>query len=70
MTTYTLLFKEPDEELFDVLPKAYEAGSSDSAVRAAAADMQKAGTYVAIPARSFDPVRIEIETNPRVKVVH
>lgn len=69
MTTYVVLFKEPNEDLFDVLDKRYEAGSGNAAVRAAAGDMQKQGTYVAIPERSWEPTRIEIETNPRVKVV-
>ena len=68
-TEYTVLHKLAAEDDYGVLPKTYEGSSSTAAVRAAAADVQQAGTYVAIPTRSFDPVNIEIETNPRVKVV-
>lgn len=76
MTSYTILYKpEPAANSatpatgWEVLGKTYDAVSNVAAVRAAAADAQKSGSYVAIPTRSFDVVRIEIETNPRVKVV-
>ena len=76
MTTYTILHK-PDQPTngssgqsgWQKLPKEYEAASNTAAVRAAAAETQKPGAYVAIPSRSFEVIRIEIETNPRVKVV-
>jgi hypothetical protein len=77
VTAYTVLYKpEPVANAasgvpsgWQVLDKTYDATSNVSAVRAAAAESQKSGSYVAIPSRSFDVVRIEIETNPRVKVV-
>jgi hypothetical protein len=80
VTTYVLLHRVAQDALdadaktaasasWAPLPKTYEAASNTAAVRAAAADVQQPGEYVAIPARSFDPVTIEIETNPRVKVV-
>lgn len=78
MTTYTILYK-PESPTNGVtaaasagwqkLPKEYEAGSNTAAVRLAAAETNKGGSYVAIPVRSFEVIRIEIETNPRVKVV-
>lgn len=76
MTQYTILYKAEQAANaaggasgWQVLDKTYDATSNLTAVRAAAGDSQKSGSYVAIPSRSFDIVRIEIETNPRVKVV-
>lgn len=78
MTTYTVLYK-PEQVSNNVsgaspmrwerLPKEYEAASNTAAVRAAAVETNKGGYYAAIPVRSFEVIRIEIETNPRVKVV-
>lgn len=69
MTSYIVLHKLDEDVKFTVLPKQYEAASSTSAVRAAGIDIEEGGQYVAIPVRSFEIVTIEIETNPRVKVV-
>lgn len=78
MTSYTVLYKPMTSgqnsasgapQGWQALPKPYEAASNLAAVRAAAADTQKAGFYAAIPVRSFEIVTIEIETNPRVKIV-
>jgi hypothetical protein len=69
MTRYVLLFKDGTSDDYGVLAKRYEAASNVSAIRAAAADVQKPGTYVAIPERSFETIVIEIDTDPRVKVV-
>jgi hypothetical protein len=69
MTSYVILHKLDSDDDYGVLAKRYSAASNTAAVRAAAADVQQAGSYVAIPERSFEVVRIEIETNPRVKVV-
>lgn len=69
MTSYVILHKLKADDDYGVLAKRYDAASGNSAVRAAAADVQQGGQYVAIPARSFEIVTIEIETNPRVKVV-
>ena len=78
MTQYTILYKAASAQQlassggqsgWQVLDKTYDAASNVSAIRAAAADSNKSGSYVAIPSRSFDVVRIEIDLNPRVKVV-
>lgn len=78
MTTYKIFFRAPantsnavsgDANAWTLLTKTYDAGSGDAAAKAAALDHNKPGQYAAIPARSWDPVKLEIETNPRVKVV-
>jgi hypothetical protein len=69
MTTYKVLYLEPDAAKYELLPKTFDASSAPSAAKAAALDSEQPGQYVAIPARSWDPLNIEIETNPRVKVV-
>ena len=68
-TKYVVLYKATTEDKYERLPQDVEAAGAVAAVRAAAADTQEGGIYVAIPERSFDPITIEIETNPRVKVV-
>lgn len=77
MTSYIVLYKPdpgqnsqtPGSTGWQQLDKTFDATSDNAAVRAAAADWRKPGYYVGIPARSFDPVRIEFEAQPRVKVV-
>jgi hypothetical protein len=69
MTTYVILFKEANEDDYGVLKDRVDAASTSAAVRVAAGNVQRSGMYVAIPARSFDPVNIAIDTTPRVQVV-
>lgn len=76
MTNYTILFKAPvavnatgGQPGWELLATTYDAASNTAAIRAAAAATEKPGTYVAIPTRSFEQVSIEIDLNPRVKVV-
>jgi hypothetical protein len=53
----------------------HEAHSASAAIRAYAARAQKAGTldhytdFVAVPARSWQPVTVKIETEEHVRVI-
>ena len=76
MTKYAILYRAKDADAADWrrLPGTIEAASGSSASRAAAQKLHAEtgsadGDFVAIPERSWDPITIEIETNPRVKVV-
>jgi len=69
MTSYVVLRRGEDEDAWTPLSKEYSASSAASAAKAAALAVEIPGEYVAVPARSWDPIKLEIVTNPRVKVV-
>lgn len=61
-TEYVLLGREGDGRWTE-RPERIVASSTESAIRQAG----KAGEWVAIPARSFRPVTVEVETVERVR---
>lgn len=67
MTQYVVLYndKTDDEDVWQFL------GHFDgpNAAKQAALKHGHEGHYVQLPARSWAPVRLQVETNPRVKVV-
>ena len=65
-TLYVVLFNDDGDKLMWQNLGAFEG---TTAARQAALKHGKDGSYVAVPARSWDPVALAIETNPRVKVV-
>lgn len=54
-----------DTKAYEPIAAAVEAHSSGDALRQA---VKETGTYVAVPARSFDPTHVTIETQTVVKV--
>ena len=68
-TLYKVLYRAKSGDDWQVSPETFDAASAASAARAAAAKVQQAGEYVAVPARSWDPITVEIETKTHVKVV-
>lgn len=75
-TTEYVILRQTQEEgpnqrsTYEVLPGSIEAGAAPEARRRAAereyADTGATdGVYVAVPARSFEPVSLTIETRPR-----
>lgn len=59
---------ESDSGTFGLIgPKAVPAPSAEAAIRRVAQE-RGAGTYVAIPVRSFRPVTVEVETQKVVKL--
>ena len=70
-TLYKVLYREKgsDADSWGVLADTYDAASTSAAARAAAANIEQPGEYAAVPARSWDPISVEIETKTHVKVV-
>ena len=66
MTIYAILWE--DEHGWNRLMNI-EASSPGAAIGKYVADIGKGGTYVAIPARSWKPITVEVETVTRAKVV-
>ena len=67
-TTYVILLAPEGESSFEVLPEPVTARSSDDAVRKIAEQGEKAGTFVAVPARSWRPRKVRLETRPILRV--
>lgn len=66
MTPYVVLVEHPREEgHWTVRVLEVEARSAEQAVRLAAAEIG-AGQYVAVPARSWQPVTVKVETQTRM----
>jgi hypothetical protein len=66
MTTYVVLIRQTDgawQELHTV-----EASSADDAIRKAADAEEGTGTFVAIPARSWKPRRVQLVATTRLKL--
>lgn len=66
MTDYMILRKMGED--WQPLGAA-SAASSEAAVRKHVEKTGESGAYIAIPARSFKPMHIEIENVSRVKIV-
>lgn len=65
LTEYIVLIKQDGEGWKTIFPNV-EARSSEHAVKAASNGT--AGTYVAIPSRSWKPVKVSVETVKRVRL--
>lgn len=66
-TTYVVLFRDDSGYWTDLV--TIQASSSDDAVRRAVVKTANAtGTYVAVPARSWKPVTVTVETSTKLKL--
>lgn len=70
-TEYIVLFRgdagSEGPEGYHPLASKYTAASAGAAVRAAAEFEAAAGSYIAIPARSWKPLVVTFENKPTVK---
>lgn len=66
LTEY-IVFRASAEEGHWIAITRVQAASSPAAVRQVAS---ASGTYVAVPARSFQEIKVEVETQPRVRFVN
>jgi hypothetical protein len=64
-TTYLVLTK--DDSGMWMEEDTVEAVSADTAIRAIAG-LNNGGTFVAVPARSWKPRKVTVESTPRVKL--
>jgi hypothetical protein len=65
-TVYLVLSKDADKDWWIVV-STYTAASSKAAIAAAVKDKDaKAGTFVAVPARSWQPLTLKVETATKV----
>jgi len=66
MTDYVILFQQDNGGWME-LEKRIPARSGTSAIRALLDGAEARGQYVAIPARSFRPVTVKLETKTQLR---
>lgn len=66
MTSYVILTRNEEKAAYTLGPSV-NASSAEQAVRKHASTAG-AGTYVAIPAKTFKPVTVQVETVQRVTI--
>ena len=67
-TSYLVLSKDADKDWW-ILVGSYVAASAKAAVSAHVKDKDaKAGTFVAVPERSWKPLTLAVETETKVKL--
>jgi hypothetical protein len=68
-TTYIVLRATADETGWEYISKVANVGSAEAALRAAInTENGQAGTYVAVPKRSWKPVTVTTETRTVLKL--
>jgi hypothetical protein len=65
MSTEYAVLRDADDERLEVVATGVSATSSSAAIRATA---NSSGAYVAIPMRSFQPVKVTVATKPTVQI--
>ena len=65
MTSYVILCKTVED--WEELAKRVEASSAKAALRTALKGTSINGEYVAIPLRSWHPLKVTVETQQRLK---
>ena len=67
-TSYVILRAPENENGFKVLPNPVSARTAEEAIRKVAEGTSTNGTFVAVPARSWRPLRVRQETQVKLKV--